>query len=295
MRRDDDAQPSRTIGLLSDPRLLTGLYGVCKGFDAYVGMVGVDILAAILRKCLREISQRQPALFASAGQLLQRLSDRSIDSWPDTERRTMASLLADIFKNGEVLNEINDVFRKTTYTAMARDRGEGRSSDDTRREERDHEELLKREYSGVEAEVFNRLKNGLRGREDSVAPPVAEGVSISSSEAGMGIAAEHAKSRTRDVGRGQSDGVPETLRLAEMWAMLSDADLSTLEGSWRGEPLRMFLWLAQNGTEEQQWAYIHRNAYRMDDEMKKVFLEALAADETVPIVWKTILVRALSG
>src|SRR4051812_6710371 len=153
-------------------------------------MVGIDILAVILRKCLPEISQRQPALFVSAGQVLQRLSDRSIDSWPDTERRTMASLLADMFKGGEVLAEVNDVFRKTMYEAMARDRREGTSSHDTRREDGHHEELLKREYSSVEAEIFKRLKHRLRVREKSVARPVAEGVSISSSEAGMGIATE---------------------------------------------------------------------------------------------------------
>ena len=292
----DVAQIQQAIEILSNPQILAGLSGACDGFDTYLNLIGADDVAVILRDSLQIIFQRDLDIFARAHQVLETLPDNTADNWPDAGRQAIASLLTEIIKKNELWKEVGAVISKALWIGMARTRRAGESNFFTRLEDQSHEELLMREYSGVETEIFNKLKHRLHARERSPALGVTDGSSISSLEGKIHTETDRAKSKMHDFGRLGKDVDSKMLSFSEMQARISSWELSSLGDDWKKEPLKTFLWLLQNGTQEQLLAYIYKNADKIPDEMRKKLLEGLAADEhgEIPIVWKTILIRALS-
>jgi hypothetical protein len=291
----DFTQIETVVAELSDPKALDVLRGKCKELDKYFDLVGVESVAAILAGSLHNIFERDRDVFRRTQLILAAVLASPNEERPDRELEMLASLLAEIIdKNDDLRGEINAILRKATWKMTAKMRRKGESNIFTQLEDKRQDEILVREYSEIETKLFNRLKDEMRMH---VLPP------LSSQRAR--VPDSHQALRTPDNQRpvhnksGQldtmaNDAESSVLTWSEMQVILNGLGPTFFSGDWQKEPRKTLLWIWQNGTHEQWCVYVYNNAGMIDDELRSLFLKALAEEGEIPTVWRTILIRALS-
>lgn len=296
MDQPDFTRVETVVAELSDPKNLTVLQGTCKGLDKYFGLVGVESMAAILAGGLHNVFEHDPAIFTRMQHMLEAVARKSAEELTHYDLEMLASLLAEIIdKNDELRGEVNDILRKASWAAIARTRRRGESDIFTQAEDKRYDELLMREYSGIEAQLFDRLKNGIRVLVPDLTRPIRADVPDAPSADGKLNDVRPLEDQVAKFHHSANKTESDLLSWAEMQEVFK-SDPEFLGGDWSKEPRKTLLWIWQNGTQEQWCAYVYNKADVIDDDLRSLFLEAFAADEErqIPTVWRTILIRALS-
>lgn len=296
MGRPDLSQLRETVATLSDPQWLAGLEGADDHLDSCFGLVGADDVAQILARGLPNIFQTHPSVFARIRDALDAIPMDSEKTIPDANRKIVARLLAEIINSSdEMTGDINYLLHAAILKSTAAARRKDESTFWTRIEDNQHEKILFGEYSGIEAQLFNRLKNRI--------PSCILDRATTRKNCDLFDGTSETKEAVASINQ-VSDGLrhfpaecqSNLLSWTEMQVSLAALDPNfSVEDSVK-EPLRTLLWISQHGTQEQWFAHLYSNAEGFDEELRKAFLEALEGDQAgqVPTVWKTILIRALS-
>jgi hypothetical protein len=281
----------RVIAALSDANMLPQLRGTSKELDIQLGMVGPETLSRILAEGLPEVFQANPTLFARALALCQSVD--ASDNKPVLQ--VVATLLGDIFSDAEGLRrEVQYEIFKAMHESWARRIREGERL--LFWEELSLEKLFVSEYASIETEVFDRLGqkfHRVRTASGSV------GTDKNSSLAELTNTADRVSYGEKDVQHLVLSGNDLTLDLFDwenMQKRARELDLSSLGALWKKEPGRSILWLLQHCTLEQLLYYVYHNANKLDGELREAFIKALRADKQgqIPLIWKTVVLQALS-
>lgn len=295
MAQPDFTKMEDIVAELSDPKSLEVLRSACKGLDKYFGLVGVEDVAAVLANGLENVFQRNQATFARMQRLLQAVQQNSTEEIPYADLEAIASLLAEVIdENDELRNEVTGILRRELMKGIAETRRRGESSFWTEIEDKRHEQLLMREYAGIEAKILSRLKDGLRAHAQILIPAFrTKAADFSAIEAPKDV--RPSEKQLAPIHHLTNTAESNLLSWDEVQAILK-SDPTFFGGDWQREPRKTLLWIWQNGTQEQWCAYLYKNADMIDEELRSIFLEAFTADEErqIPTVWRTVLIRALS-
>jgi hypothetical protein len=282
--------------MLSDPQWLAGLEGADEHLDSCFGLVGADDVAQILASGLPTTFQSHPSSFSRIREALDAKPLGPGKMVSDSNRKIVAALLAEIINNSEEMTkDINYILQAACLKSTAAARRKGESNFWTRIEDNQHEKILFREYSGIEGRLFNVLKNGISARiSDRAATRKGRDMGESTTKTRKDVSSSVQK--LDGLGQPGVEFKSDLLTWTQMQASLAGLDPNCSAEDSSKEPLRTLLWISKNGTQEQWFAHLYTNAGSFDERLRKAFLEALEADQEgqVPMVWKTVLIRALS-